>query len=65
MLRNFILRLLFSNDEKYLIAKAIDTEIEILERVKVSERWADKENIDKDVLCYNKIRSPFSTKDYA
>lgn len=63
-IRYFILENLFTNDEKYLIVRAIEDRIGNLEKISVSERLADKSEIEKDCYDYCKIKKIFSTKDY-
>ena len=55
---------LFTKDEKYLIAIAIDDRVEQLEKISIQERWADSSEISKDVYEYSKVRPLFSTKEW-
>jgi hypothetical protein len=59
-----MLKKLFTEDEKYLLIRSIDDRIENLERISVNERWADKENIMKDITDYSKLKTIFSTSDW-
>lgn len=62
--RFWVLKKMFSEDEKYLIVLAIEDRIYNLERIAVTERWADEYNIKTDLEYYLKIIKIFSTKDY-
>lgn len=61
-LRFWLIKKLFTQDEKYLVIRAIDDRIANLERTSVNERWADKDNIMVDCDDYLKIRKIFSTE---
>jgi len=63
-IRFWVIKKLFTDDEKYLMIRAIDDRINILERISVNERWADKSNIWDDCSDYEKLREIFSTKDW-
>lgn len=62
-LRNSLVGLLYTSEEKYLIAQAIETKIEKLTIYKISEKTADVNNIEQDVRLYYKLKSAFFTKD--
>ena len=64
MCRLWLLKKLFTDDEKYLLIRAIEDRIYNLERIAVNERWADKDNIREDVADYSKLKTIFSTKDW-
>jgi hypothetical protein len=64
-IRFWLLKKLFSQDEKYLMIKAIEDRVNNLERISVSERWANKEDIKVDCQDYKKLSQIFSTRDYA
>lgn len=62
--RFWLMQKIFSDDEKYLIKRAIDDRIEYLEKIKVIERRSDSENIERDVRVYTKINWIFSTDSW-
>ena len=62
--RDWVVSYLFNEDEKYLIAIAIDDRREQLEKIAVRERWADSYEISKDMMDYEKIRPLFSTREW-
>lgn len=64
MCRLWLLKKLFTQDEKYLLIRAIEDRVDNLERIAVNERWADKDNIRIDVADYSKLKTIFSTKDW-
>lgn len=64
MCRLWLLKKLFTEDEKYLLIRAIEDRVDNLERIAVNERWADKDNIRIDVADYSKLKTIFSTKDW-
>jgi hypothetical protein len=64
MRRLWLLKKLFTEDEKYLLIRAIEDRIDNLERIAVNERWADKYNITIDVADYSKLKKIFSTRDW-
>ena len=55
---------LLTDDEKYLIAIAMDDRVEQLEKTSMRERWADSTEVGKDVYEYSKIRPLFSTREW-
>jgi len=63
-LRRLIIIHIFNEDEKYLIAIAMDDRIDQLEKICARERWADTFEISKDVSDYNIMRPLFSTKNW-
>jgi hypothetical protein len=64
MCRLWLLKKLFTEDEKYLLIRAIEDRIDNLERIAVNEIWADKDNIRIDVVDYSKLKTIFSTRDW-
>lgn len=60
--RFWLLKKLFTEDEKYLMIRSIEDRINNLERIAVNERWADKDNIRIDCADYSKLKTIFSTK---
>ena len=64
MCRLWLLKKLFTEDEKYLLIRAIEDRVDNLERIAVNERWADKDNIRIDVADYSKLKTIFSTRDW-
>jgi hypothetical protein len=62
IIRIFLVKKLLSTDDKYLIIRAIEDRISNLERIAVSEVWADKDSIYKDVKDYMKLKKCFSSK---
>jgi hypothetical protein len=64
MCRLWLLKKLFTEDEKYLLIRAIEDRIDNLERIAVNERWADKDNIKDDVADYSKMKTIFSTRGW-
>ncbi len=57
--RNWLLTKLFTDDEKYLIIRAIEERTNALERIAVMEKWADVDNIRQDVSDYGKLKQIF------
>ena len=53
--RLWLLKKLFTEDEKYLLIRAIEDRIDNLERIAVNERWSDKDNIKIDISDYSKL----------
>lgn len=64
MCRYWLLKKLFTQDEKYLMIRAIEDRVDNLERIAVNEKWADKDNIRIDCDDYSKIKTIFSTRDW-
>lgn len=64
MFRLWLLKKLFTEDEKYLLVRAIEDRIYNLERIAVNERWADKDNIRTDCADYSRLKIIFSTRDW-
>ncbi len=62
--RLWLIKKLFTDDEKYLIIRAIDDRVSNLERIAVTEKWADKDQIQNDCLDYKKLREIFPVYDY-
>ena len=56
------LKKLLNDDEKYLLAMAVDDRIDILERIAVNEKWANKEGINADCNYLSVLRKVFSSK---
>ncbi|CAB4178142.1 hypothetical protein UFOVP1015_42 [uncultured Caudovirales phage] len=58
--RFWLLKKLFTNDEKYLITQAIETRQDVL-RSLIGEKWADNSDMKNDLyeLCY--INTIFKT----
>ena len=65
MCRFWLLKNLFTQDEKYLMIRAIEDRVDTLERIAVNERWADKDNIRIDCADYSRLKTIFSTKDWS
>lgn len=63
-IRNWLLRNLLTQDEKYLLTRAIDDRVDNMRRISVNERWADKDEIEEDCSDYIFLRAICSTKDY-
>ena len=63
-LRIWLLRSLFTQDEKYMMIMAIDERIKALGVVSVTEKWTDKESIEKDCKWYEEIKQVFFEIDY-
>jgi hypothetical protein len=62
--RFWLLKKIFTADEKYLMLRAIQDRVHNLEGISVNEKWADKDNIRVDWRGYSKLRTIFSTKDF-
>lgn len=62
--RFWLLKKLFTQDEKCLMMRAIEDRIDNLERIAINERWADKDNIRADCADYSKLKTIFYTKDW-
>lgn len=60
--RFWILKMLFSENEKALITQSIESRIDELEKISVNERWADKESISDDIFQYFIIKKIFTNK---
>jgi hypothetical protein len=63
-LRVWLIKKLFTEDEKYLLARAVEDRKDNLERIAVCEAWVRKDIIEAEIVFYYKLRSFFSTKDY-
>ena len=61
--RFWLLNKLFTEDEKGLMIRAIENRVNSLERIMVSERWADKDNILIDCADYSKLKTIFFTNN--
>ena len=59
-LRYWLISKLLTEDEKYLVSRAIDDRVHNIERIAITEKWADKHNIEQDVTDYRKIQKVFS-----
>jgi hypothetical protein len=59
-----IVKKMFTEDEKYLIQRAIEDRVENLERILVRERWADRDNIYSDIDDYKELGDVFSTRHW-
>jgi len=64
-MKKWLLKLLLSKDEKYLLAKAVEDRINNLWNIKVGDRSANAESIEEDISSYLKMGRLFSTRDYA
>ena len=62
--RFWLLKKLFTHDEKYLISTAINDRVDNLERIAVNERCSDKDNIRVDCDDYLKLKTIFSNKRF-
>ncbi len=58
-LKLWVLRLILSQDEMYLIERAIEDRIDNLRRISVSERWVIKDEMDEDIDDYIKLYDYF------
>lgn len=58
----WLLKKLFTKDEKYLLIMAIETRVVRLEEMKVLERTINPENADTDIHDLLNLRKIFSTK---
>jgi hypothetical protein len=59
MFRFWLLKKMFTQDEKYLIIRAIEDRVDNLERVAINEKWADKDNIRVDCAEYSRLKTIF------
>ena len=64
MYRFWLLKKLFTEDEKYLIIRAIEDRIIILERIAINDRWADKDDLQIDCEDLLNLKKIFSTNYY-
>ena len=62
--RLWLMKSIFTDDEKYLINRAIEDRIECLYKTRVTERWADSKDIKTDIKDYEKISCIFSTDSW-
>lgn len=64
-LRHKLISWLLTDDEKYMVIRAIDDRIEKLRSVALNERWAiDNGKIKDDMGFYRDFRWLFSTKNW-
>ena len=64
IIKIFIIKKIFNDDEKYLIIRAIEDRVYNLERIAIKDKWVDYDNIQHDISSCNELRYYFSTKDY-
>ncbi len=57
--RFWLLKKLFTEDEKYLINRAIEDRIDDLRITRVNEPWVDVNNLTTDFYDYLKLRAIF------
>lgn len=60
--RFWFLKKLFTEDEKYLIIRAIEDRINKLENISINEKWADKEHIKTDCVDLSGKESIFNKR---
>ena len=63
-IRNWLFRKWFTEEEKYLMTRAIGDRIDTLERVAINEKWADHDNIGIDCDDYRKLKTIFITESW-
>jgi hypothetical protein len=56
-LRHWIISLLLTHDEQYMIYLAIESRASYLKGISVNQYWADKNQIDQDLADYQRIKS--------
>lgn len=64
LFRIWIIKKLFTADEKNLLIRAIEDRVENLERIAIKERWADEYSIMADCVDYENLKTIFSTSDW-
>lgn len=62
--RYWLIMLLFTDSEKYIIKRAIDDRVDLLYRILINEKWVDKDNIKTDIKDYKKLKGIFSTESW-
>jgi hypothetical protein len=62
--RIWLLKRLFTQDEKYLIARAVDDRLFLLEVIGVSEKYIAAENAKEDHKDLKKLKTIFSTPEW-
>lgn len=63
-LRMWLISKLLTDDEKRLIAMAIDDRVDSMNRAARSYKWVDQEQIVSDIRDYVAIRKIMSTSDW-
>jgi len=63
-IRLWLIKKLFTPDEKHLLIRAIEDRVDNLERIAVKEVWADKWSIMADCADYENLKTIFSTSDW-
>lgn len=63
-IRSWLLKRLFTEDEKLLLVMAIEDRMHRIETTSATERWADPTNSRTDVDDYSRLRKVFSTTDW-
>ena len=61
-MRNYILKLLLTDDEKYLMIRAVDERLDRLNKSTVTDKYIVKDNVKSDCKDYIKMRSIFTTE---
>lgn len=63
-LRFWLLKKLFTEDEKYLITIALNDKIDKLQTNTITDRCINYENAKSDCKKYKKLKDIFSTRDF-
>lgn len=62
-LRHHIIKLLLTEEEKHLLARATQERVEQL-RSCLKERWADRDILSEDIKLYEDLGDVFSTETW-
>jgi len=63
-LRYWLIRILFTESERYLMIRAIGYMLETVQTVSVTEKWADGDACRSDIDDYELLRGVFTSKDW-
>ena len=57
--RYWLVSIIFNEDERYLLFKACNARYEELNKLRVTEKWVDKEEVWQDMVDINMIGNIF------
>lgn len=63
--RFWLLNLILTHDEKYMIKRAIEDRLDNLQRIAVKERWSDEYQVNVDYEDYRLLKDNIKTDLWA
>ena len=62
--RFWLIKILLTQDEKYMLVRAMENRVDELQKNKVISKDCDSDNSDKDIYDYSRLKLIFGTRDY-